>query len=177
MSFHWNLSSEDELEAEDEEKDNRSVPFPKIGSPRQGDSKFREMNCTPVAAAIATPSTENFSDDEGIDWEDADDDDDLDSGESDSKQGGTSELRPVTITMEQPGRRRGDKTGKASRKRSRKVYRNAALSSDLGELLKNVHKAHLLALVSRAVLLSKASSNLLGLLQTSYDFLGNPRKP
>jgi hypothetical protein len=160
MSFHWNLSSEDELEEEEDEvKDNRLAPSPNIGSPRLGDSKVRESGCTPVAAAIAAPVTEMYSDDEGIDWEDADDVDDLDSGESDTKQGSAGELRPVTITMEQPGRKKGDKTGKISRKRNRKVYRNAALSSDFGELLKNIHKAHLLTLVSRAVLLSKASSN------------------
>lgn len=160
MSFHWNLSSEDELEEEnDEENHNLIEPFPSIGSALQVDSKFRGRDLTSVAAAIATPSTKNFSDDEGIDWEDADDVDDLDSGESVSRQGGAVELRPVTITIEQPGRRKGGKTGKSSRKRNRKVYRNAALSSDLGELLKNIHKAHLLALASRAVLLSKASSN------------------
>ena len=73
MSFHWNLSSEDELEEEEDEvKDNRLAPSPNIGSPRLGDSKVRESGCTPVAAAIAAPVTEMYSDDEGLEWEDAD---------------------------------------------------------------------------------------------------------
>lgn len=162
MSFHWNLSSEDELEEEDDENDDRLTRFSANCSPPKDDSQstFVERVCPPVAAAIPTTTfAEMYSDDEEIDWEDADDVDDLNSGEDDSKQGRVGQLQPVTITMEQTEDRNGDKAGKTSRKRNRKVFRNAALSSSLGELLKNLHKAHILALLSRAVLLSKACSN------------------
>jgi Rad4 beta-hairpin domain 1/Rad4 beta-hairpin domain 2/Rad4 transglutaminase-like domain len=152
MSFHWNLSSEDELEGDEEEKDDSSIP----ASPttRQNDFTQPHTKITDAVAAIVTKSAEAFSDDDDIDWEDADNDDDH---EEENSKLSDRPLRPVTITIEQDKER--SQIGRKGRKRNRKVYRNATLSSDLRDLLNDIHKTHLLALTSRAVLLSKTCSN------------------
>jgi hypothetical protein len=164
MSFHWNLSSEDELEGDEEEKDDPSIRG--CGTTRQNDfpsphSSIKDAVGAPVTEHVEALSDDDDNDDDDddgeIDWEDADIDDshEEDDQEENSKLSGRT-LRPVTISIEQD--KEPTAIGPKSRKRNRKVYRNATLPSDLRDLLNNLQKAHLLSLMSRAVLLSKTCS-------------------
>ena len=169
MSFHWNLSSEDELEGEDEEEKGMISSNPSLDlcigqinstSRPSGPLSYAQDKPPHIAVAIAAvvPSFDPVSDEDDIDWEDADEDESVEEDEEDSKPA-AAPLRPITITIDQSKDRRANNSHKKKkRKRTRNVYRNASLSADLSQLLKDLHKAHILALMSRAVLLSKACS-------------------
>jgi xeroderma pigmentosum group C-complementing protein len=168
MSFYWNLSSEDELEGEDEDEldqHERGDQFQAVQSPALGCSPPKETVVSPVAVTVATvaPCVDDdvFSDDEDdeVDWEDADDEEEA-FEEEDSKPA-AAPLRPITINI---GKKKLDdrfskNKKKTKRTRTRKIYRNKSLSPGVGQLLRNLHKAHALALSTRAVMISECCSN------------------
>jgi hypothetical protein len=158
------LSSEDEMEGEGEEEKgmisfNRSLDLciGQIGS-TSGPLSSPQDKPPHIAVATVAPSSDSVSDEHKIDWEDTDEDESVEEDEEDSKPA-AAPLWPITITMDQSKDRRANNScKKKKRKRGRNVYQNASLSADLGQLLKDLYKVHLPALMIRAVLLSRACS-------------------
>lgn len=159
MSFDWNLSSDDEKDVGgDLEQWTRQQGFFLQSDFNPDDQDNQEENDEGMPSDSSTyihirtkHSTYNVQDDEDdegeecIDWED--DTDDI------FMKGIGSKLRPVSIDL---NRRNSDEDkGANKRKRLRKItFRFESLSQRHRTLLRNVQRAYLLALISRAVICS-----------------------
>jgi xeroderma pigmentosum group C-complementing protein len=169
MSFHWNLSSEDELEGDENDEIDRQ---------RDSISKFSELTSIHshelasissvheqplIATNIKTYNSREEDLDDDIDWEDASEESEDDVDDGDLKPA-ARELRPVVIDLveESNAKHHSQKkeVDKARRKtKTRKVYRNSTLPATLANFLLDLHKSHLLMLISRSVFLSTACSD------------------
>jgi hypothetical protein len=159
MSFHWNLSSDEEDEAWEwqgklDTPDNTKPPPLREITPGAEDDVdgYSGVARKPQATMDEFYLSEEEGEEE-IEWEDADDvADDLD-----TKPAAKPSLVPVTIDMNRPRERQ--ETKKRNRVVRRQVYRFHSLPSDLQSLLLHIQQCHLLTLTSRAVQLSRCCSD------------------
>jgi xeroderma pigmentosum group C-complementing protein len=161
MSFHWNLSSDEEDENEEfESKLSEVNRAPAHVTPQS--SKTATSNDSSVARMPTTTDAQDFffSDDDGedeVDWEDADSvgsDEFLDTKLPSNNNGQTP--KPITIDMNAPTKANAKKNRKRS---ARRMYRFHSLPPHLQSLLLDIQRSHLLTLSSRAIQISKCCSN------------------
>ena len=192
MSFHFNLSSDEEdlEEWNRRERDDFSVAArsgrdsflasPAVGggtslaaldskvAPNPTSNGFMEND---FDKKLESDSDSDSDEDDSIVWEDADGD----AEESDGKvaavvrDGGEgyigdatkTSLRQVTVNLgEDPNDNEEAEPAQKKRKvRSRKKFRAESLPTDLQSLLKNLHRAHVLALTAQAFYISKLASS------------------
>lgn len=173
MSFHWNLSSDEEDETE--EWKSKLIVADKSGAARAPNPTLATPTLRQEAAkndsSVARMPTNNqnvqgfdFSEDddeEEVDWEDADDNDDAEVEEEDSKMPAkeTPTFRPVTIDMNQKTAATSPSKTK-KKKRGRRSYRFHSLPPHLQSLLIHIQQSHLLALASRAMQISRCCSDV-----------------
>ena len=168
MSFCFGLSSDEE--EEDLEEWNRR--------------EHREETAAAALAAVAMPqglendfdkplpSDSDDDDDESIEWEDAeeeeeDDDDDAnhdqspDEEEEDRKPAAvaTPTLQPVTVHLGRDDLQ--DKEPPRKKRKVRRKFRHDSLPRHLQQLLRNLHRTHLLTLTSQALRLSELTDDVL----------------
>lgn len=167
MSFHWNLSSDEEDETEEwKSKFATENYFPAPPAPRKYLSA-KVTPETPVDSSVARMPADNksqgfhFSDDDNddedeIDWEDAEDDQDADDDEMQDRK---MPAKPVTIDMN-PTKAASPTKKKNKKRKARRSYRFHSLPPHLQSLLVHIQQSHLLALTSRAVMLSRCCSDL-----------------
>jgi hypothetical protein len=162
MSFHWNLSSDEEGEAWEWQgklklntPDSTMPPRPREITPGAED----DVDGTGGVARKSQSTINDFyfseeeEEDEEIEWEDADDvAEDLD-----TKPAAKPSLLPVTIDLNRPPE--CHETKKRKRAVRRRLYRFHSLPSNLQSLLLHIHQCHLLTLTSRAVQLSRCCSD------------------
>jgi len=155
MSFHWNLSSEDELEGENSdseecEKFHSNFAASVAKTSLDGNIKPTVATVTPAKTILPNNQDED-SDDCDVDWEDV---------MHESEDGGEItkpvSLRPVTIHLEE--NKETDRS-KKRRKRTRTKFRNSSLAPDLSQFLLNLHKVNLMCLISGALLMSRYCSD------------------
>jgi Rad4 beta-hairpin domain 3/Rad4 beta-hairpin domain 2/Rad4 beta-hairpin domain 1 len=157
MSFHWNLSSEDEFDDEAQDhQETTSADFPEFSfqnEPTKASRSWPDDAATGVASLpIAGNQGDSFEDDDEVDWEDADHDDD---DGRDVQAESPVPFQPLTIDMgSKPTKKRN-----RIRIRRRQVYKHNSLSLGMQRLLTNLHRTHLLSLLSRAVLISRSCSD------------------
>jgi hypothetical protein len=196
MSFHWNLSSDEEDETE--EWKSKLIVADKSGAARAPNPTLATPTLRQEAAkndsSVARMPTNNqnvqgfdFSEDddeEEVDWEDADDDD-AEVEEEDSKMPAkeTPTPRPVTIDMNQKTAATSPSKTK-KKKRGRRSYRFHSLPPHLQSLLIHIQQSHLLALASRAMQISRCCSDvellhvvhsLVPVVEANSTFLQKPR--
>lgn len=157
MSFHWNFSSEDELEGEEFENEECDRFHSNFAASIKKQALDDNVNPT---VATAHPAKANFSNNEDLDsndsdveWEDA-----VDESEEERESAKPVELslRPVTIQMEENDEK--DRP-KKRRKRKRNKFRNASLAPDLSQFLVDLHKVNVLSLITGAVWKSRCCSD------------------
>lgn len=157
MSFHWNLSSEDEFgddgESEVQVGERSPSDFPEYSSSEDAADKSNAKDALATAefAAVAARSTapgHDYSDDDDVDWEDADDEQDVRHGQ----------VGALTIDMDSKPSE-VENVGSKKRIRMRKVFKFKSLDPWMRYLLMNLHRADLLSLLSRSVLMSRCCSD------------------
>ena len=159
MSFEWNLSSEDDFDDEVESQGpERLTEFPDFTfeQDEKNDEKRNQINPSLLSGnkslglASIPPTDNGFTDDEDeVDWEDVFDNEGDDA---------SAPLRPIAIDMDSKPSAT-DSRNKKSRRRIRQVYKYKSLSSGMQQLLQNLHRSHLLSLLSRSVLISRCCSD------------------
>lgn len=188
MSFHFNLSSDEE----DLDEWTRREGLLNTTSPanddavkdRKGSSSSFEF-ATSGATANAKPLDNDFDkelekdsgddddddddlDEDSIAWEDVDVEEEKDddrkpaavdtTNNGDIPIGTKTSLRPVTVNLDQKGG--GEEPPKKKRKiKARKKFRIDSMPDNLQSLLKNLHRTHLLVLTSLAYRISEQASN------------------
>ena len=158
MSFHWNLSSDEEEESHEWQSKWDITSGEDTKPPARSSVPVVDKTTTENVAETYLVDTGGFEfseeEEEDVDWEDADDDDD--DALPDTKLAATPTLVPVTINMNQPAQSPEKKQKKRTTRR--RVYRFHSLPPDLQSLLLHIQQSHLLTLTSRAVQLSRCCS-------------------
>ena len=171
---------EDDDDDDDDDKDkDKDGGFPKQQSRELSLSAgsaslpWQAKPSSSAAAALKTDADDENDDDsrrldsddeDSIDWEDVEDEEEEEEEENNQDHMSDSPperrslplgLKPVSIDVKNPAddndKREQVTTTKKPKVRSRKVYRNKSLPPDTREFLYQLHKTHLLTLVSRAV--------------------------
>ena len=168
MSFHWDLSSDEEEETEEwrgklAENPKRPAAITPLGDAapwNQSDSNVARMPSNSDAEGF------DFSDEEDdeVDWEDADDEGEMQDTKmpaQDTKMPATNVVTPKPVTIDM-NKSTASEPPKKKRKRNvgRKKYRFASLPPHLQSLLVQVRRSHLLTLSSRAIQLSRCCSDV-----------------
>ena len=159
MSFHWNLSSDEEDETQEWQEKLNTPDNTKTTSPREitpGSCTEDVVDGSGVARKPQAIMNEFYfsegEEEEEIEWEDA-----SDVVDEDTKPAAKPSLVPVTIDMNCPPERQ--ETRKRKRAVRRGVYRFHSLQSDLQSLLLSIQQCHLLTLTSRAIQISRCCSD------------------
>lgn len=158
MSFHWNLSSDEEEETQEwKGKLYKYTPDNTKPTPREITPGTCTEDVVDDSSVARKPILNEFDfleeeEEEEIEWEDA-----SDVADEDTKPAAKALLAPVTIDMNRPPERQ--ETRKRKRVVRRRVYRFHSLPSDLQSLLLHIQQCHLLTLTSRAVQLSRCCSD------------------
>ena len=183
MSFHWNLSSDEEDENEEFESNKLSSEMNRRARAHvtpQKNATATDINNESSVAGIPTTSNEQdffFSDaddEDDVDWEDADSD--VSSDELlDTKLPANNNMqvapKPVTIDMNAPQQTSAN-TKKKKKRAGRRMYRFHSLPPHLQSLLVDIQRSHLLTLSSRAIQISQCCSNL-EVLHVAYSLVPN----
>ena len=188
MSFHWNLSSDEEEGFDDwatvnlrESLTSGSItgtchsnhhPTDRTVHGGEEESKSDDEEQEEAKPGISTIAF--FSDDEeeeegeegeDVNWEDAEDDSDNSRKGVDSSDDAkltadklVASLKPVTIDFRPNDERKGKKKTDSGKKRSRKTYRFDHLPIHMQQFISQLEKAHLLCFTSHALLISKQCS-------------------
>jgi hypothetical protein len=156
MSFHWNLSSEDEFDDDEaqDQQETTSADFPEYSfqsEPTNASRSWPEDAATEVASLpIDRNQSDPFEDDDEVDWEDADHDhDDSQDVQAESK----------TLTIDMAAKPPEGLSNLNKRKRIRQVYKHSSLPLGMQRFVTNLHRANLLSLLSRSVLISRSCSD------------------
>lgn len=171
MSFDWNLSSDEE----DLEEWTRKAGFQQNHDHCDGDdddghktkvcSTSQTVTPSPFASlakqsfeqGVDSNSEEEEDNDDGVDWEDAEND------KQDQKPAATStfELRTVNIDLNSKAGEQTTNciTKNAIKRKRRNKFRVESLPRSMQSLLWNLHRSHLLALTSHAVYVSQICSD------------------
>lgn len=158
MSFHWNLSSDEEEETQEWQGKLYTPDNTKPTSPREITLGAEDVvdGFSGVARKPQAIMNEFYfseeEEEEEIEWEDAND-----VAEEDSKPAAKASLVPVTIDMNRQPEHQ--ETRKRKRVVRRGVYRFHSLPSYLQSLLLHIQQCHLLTLTSRAVQISRCCSD------------------
>ena len=164
MSFDWNLSSEDEFDDEvASQGPEKATEFPDFTF--EHDEKCDEtrnqidpslLSANESLGRASIPPTDNGftdqDDEDEVDWEDVGDDEDEDDAVV------STPLRPIAFDMDSKPSATENRN-KKSRRRIRQVYKFKSLSLGMQQLLQNLHRSHLLSLLSRSVLISRCCSD------------------
>lgn len=176
MSFHWNLSSDEEEEEDDLLKElplslstaaTTGFQHPEsFASARQDELERHQPNDFSFGDhEKLTIGDEDDDDVDEVDWEDADDE--LLSHAADLKPAANNihivvPLQPVTIDLDDAAPEDNTEDSKKRKRPAtvrRKRYRFRSLPTDMQSFLLNLHRTHLLAITSHALFLSKLSSD------------------
>ena len=192
MSFHWNLSSDEEEEQGLEElwkkaaqaNDNESRDLEDNDDEEENDGMFSFLPSASGPSVAKLPSggfndfedADNEDEDDSVNWEDAQEEDN--SEEQDGKPAAKNStdiaikrpLKAVTIDLDKRAEEEKSKDEKKRPKKARKSYKHASLPQHVRFLLDNLHKTHLLALVSHALFNSSQCSDEL-LLPVAYSLI------
>ena len=181
MSFHWNLSSDEEDENEEfesklsmsEMKTNRA---PAHVTPQSSSTTASSNNSSVARMPTASDAQDFFfSDDEDedeVDWEDADSVGSDELLDAKLPANNTHQApKPVTIDMNAPQQTSAD-TKKKKKRSGRRIYRFHSLPPHLQSLLLDIQHSHLLTLSSRAIQISQCCSNS-EVLHVAYSLVPN----
>jgi hypothetical protein len=154
MSFHWDMSSDEELEVK-EDCFGRATGFKQNIPMHDAEKQFSSAG---LPFIYISKDCEDEEVDE-VDWEDADDDLSEPGDVKPAAKNNIDQLQPVTIDLDAAAVVTDMENKKRKLPKRRKRYRFLSLPSDMQSFLQNLHRAHFLALASHAFFLSKLCSD------------------
>jgi hypothetical protein len=166
MSFDWNLSSDEENGFDDWANVDLHASL-KSANKAESDDESSDNGDDRNDGGFATvsfPSENNEEEDEeeddGIDWEDAGDNDETgeNSGTKLATDTTVAQLKPVTLNMNEPENHQKKESTKR-RKKAKRKYIYEHLPPDMQSFLLQLERAHLLSATGHALFASKYCSD------------------